>query len=466
MEFKVSNLNKMKKKFYKNDTNTIIQNALCNNHLLTISEDRKYMQSRDCYFSHVLDPELIVSDQGQSGSCWAHAFFNIVRHELIRKFQLPHDFQLSEGYLTFYEKLEKCNYFITQFMNKDEIDTHDLKTQSLLLTGAEDGGLWITCINIVRKYGIIPSNCFRQSINSYSTESMNQILNYKLREFALQLTSEKDHSKRLNIKDKMMDEIYDILCKMLGSPPNPNENFTWSFELRMDLNEQLERETKRQKMDGKFENLQIKKTLELTPLKFFREFIVDDLNDYLMISNDPRNPYNQYYESYEDNIVVGGEKNGYYNLDMDEIVKICINSITQNSPVECDIDVCKYLNTMEELLDDKCYNYSLIFGTSFDRLTKKQMMECLESYATHAVILVGVDLNADGKPTNWKIENSWGSDPNNEKSTGHYIMHQSWFEKYVYSIVVNKKYASRLINKNYYEALKSPITLPENDIMS
>ena len=119
MEVKVAKLNKMKKEFYKDDTNRIIQNSLCTNNLLNISEVREYMQSRDCYFSNVLDPELIVSNQGLSGRCWMFAFLNVIRHELVRKYQLPHDFELSESYLCFYEKLEKCNSFLNKFLDKD-----------------------------------------------------------------------------------------------------------------------------------------------------------------------------------------------------------------------------------------------------------------------------------------------------------------------------------------------------------
>ena len=31
-----------------------------------------------------------------------------------------------------------------------------------------------------------------------------------------------------------------------------------------------------------------------------------------------------------------------------------------------------------------------------------------ESLMTHAMVLTGVDLDADGKPIKWKVENSWG----------------------------------------------------------
>ena len=177
-DVKVSKLNKLKKQFYKDDTNRIIQNSLCSNHLFRICEVRNYMQSRDSHYSHVLDPELVVSNQGLSGRCWMFAFLNVIRHELVRKYQLPHDFELSESYLCFYEKIEKCNYFLTYFLDKDKIDSHDLKTQSVLVQGCSDGGHWITCANLIRKYGIVPKSSFRESINSFDTEMMNTVLNY------------------------------------------------------------------------------------------------------------------------------------------------------------------------------------------------------------------------------------------------------------------------------------------------
>lgn len=467
MEVKIPTLNKLKKKFYKDDTNRLIQNSLCSNSLLRISEVREYMQSRDSYFSHVLDPELVVSNQGLSGRCWMFAFLNVIRHELVRNYQLPHHFELSESYLCFYEKLEKCNYFLTQFVDEDKIDSHDLKVQGLLIQGCEDGGHWITCANLIRKYGIIPKTCFRESINSYSTETMNKVLNYKIREFATRLVSEKDHTIRIRLKGKMMEEIYDMLCKMLGTPPNANEKFNWSYTLRLDLNELLEREKKRFKSDGQFENLQVKKSVELTPLKFYKQFIKSNIDDYLRIGNDPRNEYNKFYESFQDNIIIGGEKNGFFNLDMNEIIKMCVNSIINNDPVEFDCDVSQYLNPVDELLDTKCYDYNLVFNTSFDDMSKADMMNCLESYPNHAMVLVGVDLDTSGKPVKWKVENSWGRTYcDDDVSTGYYTMSHLWFEKFVYNVVIHKKYAHWKVVKDYFEAITDPETLPDNDIMA
>jgi bleomycin hydrolase len=58
---------------------------------------------------------------------------------------------------------------------------------------------------------------------------------------------------------------------------------------------------------------------------------------------------------------------------------------------------------------------------------------------THAMVLTGVDL-VDGKPTKWKVENSWGEKAGNFK--GYFIMSDAWFDEYVYQVVINKKFLS------------------------
>lgn len=459
---KVETIVKLKNKFNKNKINKLIQNSLCSNSLNHVSEVREYMQSRDNEFSHTLDPELEISNQGLSGRCWLFAVLNVMRHELVRKFNLTHEFELSESYLCFYEKIEKCNYFLTEFMEKNSIDFSDSHTRALLYGGCDDGGMWATCANLIKKYGIIPKTCYRESVNSYSTETMNNIINYKLREFALELTSEKNKKKCIEMKNRMMGQIYDILCKMLGTPPNPTEKFTWSFSMYINLSNQLEREQKRKRLGGKYENVQMKNTYEITPLEFYNQFVINNLDNYVKFGNDLRNEYNKYYQSYNRDVIIEGERSGYYNININLLSDICINSIIDNTPVEFDCDVIKYLNPDEELMDNKCYDYNLVFGENFDKLTKEQMMKCLDSYPNHAMVLIGVDLDINRNPIKWKVENSWGRDDN---TTGYYTMSHEWFKKFVYNVVIQRKYVDNELLKCYDKALQTPITLPEFDIM-
>jgi len=457
----VDKLNKLKKYFTSNKVNNLIQNSLCTTFLHNVAENREYMQSRDKEFSNTLDPELQISNQGLSGRCWLFAVLNVMRHELVRKFDLPHNFELSESYVCFYEKMEKCNFFLTEVMKLDSLDTENSRVRDLLHHGCSDGGLWITCANIIKKYGIIPKSCYRESINSFITETMNDTLNGKLREFALELTSTPQES-RSELKNKMMSQIYEVLCKMLGTPPNPNEKFTWSFSEHLDLTKLLEREMKRQKTSGQYENLQLKNTFDITPLEFYKYFIVNKVDDYICLAHDPRNEYNKCYQSYNRDVVVEGNRHYYYNVSIKDMSEACILSILDNTPIEFDCDVCKYINVDESLLDNKCYDFSLVFGENFDKLTKEQALRCLNSYPTHAMVLVGVDLDEDGNPLKWKVENSWGR---SHDSNGYWTMSHEWFERFVFGAVVQKQYLPTRLLDIYKLSSCDPITLPKNDIL-
>ena len=72
--------------------------------------------------------------------------------------------------------------------------------------------------------------------------------------------------------------------------------------------------------------------------------------------------------------------------------------------------------------------------------------------------LVAVDLDKDGKPKKWMVENSWGPGAND----GHLIMTDPWFDEYMFRLVLNKKY----VTPKVMELLKQkPILLPAWDPM-
>ena len=71
-----------------------------------------------------------------------------------------------------------------------------------------------------------------------------------------------------------------------------------------------------------------------------------------------------------------------------------------------------------------------------------------------------VDIDADGNPTKWKVENSWG-----EKSghKGFLLMTDQWFNEYVFRLVVPRKYASKKVLKLLRD--EKPVRLPAWDPM-
>ena len=51
--------------------------------------------------------------------------------------------------------------------------------------------------------------------------------------------------------------------------------------------------------------------------------------------------------------------------------------------------------------------------------------------------LMAVDLDKNGKPVKWMVENSWGVDSGYK---GHLIMTDDWFDEYMFRLVVETKY--------------------------
>jgi bleomycin hydrolase len=70
-----------------------------------------------------------------------------------------------------------------------------------------------------------------------------------------------------------------------------------------------------------------------------------------------------------------------------------------------------------------------------------------------------VDLDADGKPVKWKVENSWGKDRGKD---GYYVMSDEWFSEFAYQILLHRKYFSEEQKKAFDQ---DPIVLKPWDPM-
>ena len=123
-------------------------------------------------------------------------------------------------------------------------------------------------------------------------------------------------------------------------------------------------------------------------------------------------------------------------------------------------DVGKQLDRKRGFLDLDNYDYGSLFGTTFN-MDKAQRIETFDSGSTHAMTLTAVDLDAQGKATKWKVENSWGADSG---VNGYLIMTDRWFREYMFRLVVDKKYVSSTLLKEYEQ--KPLMVMPEDPLFS
>ena len=105
--------------------------------------------------------------------------------------------------------------------------------------------------------------------------------------------------------------------------------------------------------------------------------------------------------------------------------------IKANKPVFFGSDVGQFSNSQLGVMDTALYNYTLGFNLSLN-MTKAERIKVGSSAMTHAMVLTAVDLDEQGNPTKWRVENSWGKDAGQE---GYFLMTDEWFDEYVYQIV-------------------------------
>ena len=380
-----------------------------------------------------------ITNQESSGRCWMFASLNTMRFRIMQKLNLE-TFELSQAYTLFYDKLEKANYFLESILETLDEPANGRLVSWLLSSPMGDGGQWDMICGLIEKYGVVPKAAYPETYNSRKTGEMCSVLTEKLREFACILRREhgngKDETALRAIKEEMMEKIYDMLCICLGVPPK-----TVDLEVR--------------DKDGNFI-----RDLNLTPQEFYKKYVDMDLDDFISVINAPTLD-KPFYHSYTVKFL-GSVKEGrpikYVNLPIEELKNAAIRQMQDGYPVWFGCDVGKSSTRDQGLMSLDVYDKEDLFNTEFT-MNKAERLDYGQSLMTHAMVFQGVNLDENGKPNRWRVENSWGKEPGKD---GYYVMTDEWFDEYTYQIVVDKKYLSEEALKAFAE---EPIKLEPWDPM-
>ena len=383
---------------------------------------------------------LPVTDQKSSGRCWLFAGLNLLREVTAKKLNLE-NFELSQNYMAFYDKLEKANYMLESIIVTADRDIDDRTVCWILSTGLQDGGQWDMLVSLIKKYGVVPKYAMQETFQSSKTAYMNDIANMRLREYAYKLRglcgSGAGAEEVQQAKSTMMGEFYAFLVMCFGRPP---ERFDFECTDK----------------DGAFHA-----DRDMTPLSFYNAYVGVELDDYVSLINAPTpdKPMNRSYTVKFLGNVADGRNILYVNVEMEKLKAYVVNQLKDGEPVWFGSDVTgKYGDRKSGVWDTACFDYQAAIGIPFG-MDKPMQLDYRDSCMTHAMLITGVNLTDGGKPNRWKIENSWG-DENGVK--GYYIGGDGWFDRYVYQAVINKKY---LDEATLAAAASAPIELNPWDPM-
>ena len=392
-----------------------LRNAVTGASLQSLAMPMSARSAGDTHFSHRVRTKGIT-DQQQSGRCWLFTGLNVMRSRMITKYDLG-AFEFSQSYCFFYDQLEKSNLFLQSAIDLAKLPMDDKKVDWLFHNPLSDGGTFCGVQDVVTKYGLVPAEVMPETFSANNTSQMSTLIATKLREYGLELramVANGAKAKALNDrKTQMLGTVYHMLSLCLGEPP---VSFTWT-----------RKDAQGNPVD----------TREYTPLSFYQTYVGADLKgNYVMLMNDPSRPYHKTYTIDMDRHSYDGQQWTYLNLPMEEIKAMAIASIKDSTMMYYSCDVGKFLNSKTGVLSLGNFDYASLMGTTFP-MNKADRIRTFASASSHAMTLVAVDLDANGKPKKWMVENSWGPSSGYQ---GHLIMTDEWFDEYSFRLVVERKY--------------------------
>lgn len=439
MEITKEFLQNSREKFYKDRANRVAQRAAVNNGLVEASVDR-VEDERNRHTFNIELKEKEIRNQKQSGRCWMFAALNLMEYKLCRKYNLK-GFELSKNYTLFFDKLERCNYFLDSIIRTLDEDLDGRLVSHILTDPMGDGGQWDMIKNIIKKYGLVPSYAMKESVNSSATANLNNYLTKILRMYAKNLRNsykkEKDLEKLKKMQEEYMKKIYDVLSISLGTPP---EKF--DFEVRNEDEEFISDKN-------------------LTPQEFLKKHIEVNLDDYISLINAPTKD-KPYFKSYTVDFlgnVMELDKVRYVNVPVEVMKDGILKQLKDGEPVWFGCDVAQFFYRKGANLDLSTFKIFDLLNVEYD-LSKEERLDYKESLMTHAMVFVGCDYDEENKKINrYKVENSWGKDAGDR---GYLVMSDEWFDEYMYQALINKKYLDEKVIKAYSE---EPIHLKPWDPM-
>lgn len=435
-----SDLKDIRSSFTLNPATKAIQNALTTDeNIKSLALNRDLQGKIDHYFKYRVTVKGIT-DQKSSGRCWMFTSMNVMRPLAMDKYGLD-KFDFSHNYLYFWDLFEKSNLFLENIITTAKASLDDRAVSEYFKSPVGDGGVWNLYFNAAEKYGIVPQEVMPETAHSNNTSQFVKILNERLRKGGYDIREMAASGKKVaelrQQKKAVLADVYRILALCLGEPPT---TFTWRYK------------------DKKGD---VKELKNYTPKQFYNDIKPADYSpeNYIMIMNDPTREYYKMYEIQNDRNTVEGLNWIYLNLPNEDIKKAALASIKANEPMYASCDVGKQSNRETGVLDPNMYDYESLFGVKLS-MEKKARILTQQSSSTHAMTLIGCDVDESDKPFKWEFENSWGESAGNK---GYLTFTDSWFNEYLFRVVIHRKY----LDKKAIESLKQkPVQLPVWDYMN
>ena len=392
-------------------------NAVTNNNIKGLALNREKFVTHDKFMSLKLKTSKVIN-QKSSGRCWMFAGVNVLSPQIMAKLKID-NFEISEPYLAFWDKMEKANYFLEEIIRLRDKPFDDRELGTVLQSPFGDGGWWLYFTDLIDKYGIMPISAMPETKQSSSTGRVNSLATTLLRSAAADIRAmHRDGKKVVDLrktKEATLTDIYRLMVYAYGTPPD-------SFYFRYESTDTAVKPEPRW----------------YTPKEFYREVVGEDMREYVALINNPARDMDELFELQGSRNMADKPDLTVLNLPVAKLKSYALASLVDSQAVWFACDVGKENYSDSGVMAVNIYDYQTTFQMDFkmskaDRITYKHISP------NHAMTLTGVDTTDAGGTRKWLVENSWGT---KRGDSGLWYMYDSWFDEYVLMVIVDKSLLS------------------------
>lgn len=443
--------------FGSDRANAVARNATTSMGVNKAARNPVAMRAYTDTFGVSLKSAKTVTNQRHSGRCWMYSTLNVLRARAMEHLDVE-DFELSQAFGMFYDKLEKANAFLNNVIATANLAWDDRTVEYLLKWGSaeQDGGEFAFAANLVAKWGVVPKSAMPETASTKDSSQMNATLGRMLRRDAAELrrlvASGGDEAGVTAAREAMLADVHRVLCACLGEPPT-----TFDLELSVGPKAKVDEalcEAALPARDGDDEKpRRILRERGITPREFQERYVGFDAADYVELVHVPATGLEEghaYGVRWMDT-VSGGAPMRLLNVGIEAVEDAAVASLKAGVPCYM---ACDVMQEFGRNLDD--FPGTLALGT-IDReglfgvelgMSRTDMLDARETCFTHAMTFQGVELGEDGRPAAWRVENSWGKDACKD---GYLVMSGDWYRLYGGDVVVERRFVDEATLKLWDE---------------
>jgi bleomycin hydrolase len=126
----------------------------------------------------------------------------------------------------------------------------------------------------------------------------------------------------------------------------------------------------------------------------------------------------------------------FINIAPEVMKEVAKASILANEPLWFAVNMGFDQSTELGLMKHRLFDYETLFGVDLS-ISKADRTRFHAGASGHAMALMGVDLDAEGRPRKWLVENSWGDEKGDK---GCWTLYDDWFDEHVYTIIAHRSH--------------------------